>query len=73
MHYLPSTRSNNDCEPSVALEQVGGNRMFWGLFVVPDSIIPIACKFSITSMPGLGHQGSSAHVLQEPTRLTGAA
>lgn len=46
--------------------------MFQGVFVVPDSIIPITCKFSIMST-GLGHLGSSAHVLREPTHLTGAA
>lgn len=56
-HTAPRTMKRPDC---------------CGVCVAPDGIVHITCKFSITWVPSLGHQDSSATVL-EPIRLARAA
>lgn len=48
------------------MEDSGGGRVF----VAPNSIINITCKLSITCVPGLGHQGSSAKILPKLLKET---
>lgn len=72
LSHAHSMLSSNDGEPSGCLLLVGRNGGFWGerVFVAPNSIINITCKLSITCVPGLGHQGSSAKILPKLLKET---